>query len=300
MTATKTNERPGTRAKASHVHSSAYKAREILDLIRNKSYAEASEILDFSERGIARDVKKVLDSAVANAEHNDSQVAEELYISACYADEGPTLKRFRPRARGRASRIRKRTCHITVIVTRFEEARLEQLRERESVSGRSGSAQAADARRSRVERSRARAEAKAKAAEEDRDHEDHDTEDDKGEGRQADHGSVDTDEVDGLELNPDGPYGAMSAEPLDDGSAPDGFDIKGNVDSMKYHQPDGRWYHSTVAEVYFATTEAAEVAGFIEAGSESDDAESDNADASTDTDNADASTDASIDTDKES
>lgn len=291
MTATKTNERPGTRAKASHVHSSAYKAREILDLIRNKSYAEASEILDFSERGIARDVKKVLDSAVANAEHNDSQVAEELYISACYADEGPTLKRFRPRARGRASRIRKRTCHITVIVTRFEEARLEQLRERESVSGRSGSAQAADARRSRVERSRARAEAKAKAAEEDRDHEDHDTEDDKGEGRQADHGSVDTDEVDGLELNPDGPYGAMSAEPLDDGSAPDGFDIKGNVDSMKYHQPDGRWYHSTVAEVYFATTEAAEVAGFIEAGSESDDAESDNAD---------ASTDASIDTDKES
>jgi len=265
MTAAKTNERPGTRAKVSHVHASAYKAREILDLIRGKSYAEASEILDFSERAISHEIKKVLDSAIANAEHNDSQVAEELFVSACYADEGPTMKRFRPRARGRASRIRKRTCHITVIVSRIADSKLEQMRERESASGRSGSAQAADARRSRVERSKSRAEAKAAAAaaaeHEDHDHEDADT--DTG---------ADTD--DGLNLNPDGPYGAMSAEPLDDGSAPDGFDIKGNADSMKYHQPGGRWYEKTVAEVYFATTEAAEVAGFTEAGAkatESDD-----------------------------
>jgi len=255
MTAAKTNERPGTRAKVSHVHASAYKAREILDLIRGKSYAEASEILDFSERAISHEIKKVLDSAIANAEHNDSQVAEELFVSACYADEGPTMKRFRPRARGRASRIRKRTCHITVIVSRIADSKLEQMRERESASGRSGSAQAADARRSRVERSKSRAEAKAAAAAE---HEDHDHED-----ADTDTGA-DTD--DGLNLNPDGPYGAMSAEPLEDGSAPDGFDIKGNADSMKYHQPDGRWYEKTVAEVYFATTEAAEVAGFTEAG----------------------------------
>jgi len=262
MTAAKTNERPGTRAKVSHVHASAYKAREVLDQIRGKSYAEASEILDFSERGISHEIKKVLDSAVANAEHNDSQVAEELFVSACYADEGPTMKRFRPRARGRASRIRKRTCHITVIVSRIAESQLELMREREAASGRSGSAQAADARRSRVERSKARAEAKAAAeAEHDHDH-DHDHEGHDHEGSDAD---------DGLELNPDGPYGAMSAEPLADGSAPDGFDIKGNADSMKYHQPDGRWYENTVAEVYFATTEAAEAAGFTEAGSKAAD-----------------------------
>jgi len=253
MTAAKTNERPGTRAKVSHVHASAYKAREVLDQIRGKSYSEASEILEFSERGISYEIKKLLDSAVANAEHNDSQVAEELFVSACFADEGPTMKRFRPRARGRASRIRKRTCHITMIVSRIEESKLEQMREREAASGRSGSAHAADARRSRVERSKARAEAKSAAAAED--HEGHDHED-----------HEDHDADDGLELNPEGPYGAMSAEPLADGSVPDGFDIKGNADSMKYHQPGGRWYENTVAEVYFATTEAAEAAGFTEAG----------------------------------
>jgi large subunit ribosomal protein L22 len=167
MAGTKTNERPGTRAKASHVRSSAYKAREVLDLIRGKSYAEAAEILQFSERGISEDILKVLDSAVANAEHNDSQLAEELYVSACYADEGPTLKRWRPRARGRATRIRKRTCHITVIVSRYSDEALEAIREREAASGRSGSTQAAEARRARVAQSRARDE------EHDHDH-DHD------------------------------------------------------------------------------------------------------------------------------
>jgi len=297
MTAAKTNERPGTRAKVSHVHASAYKAREVLNLIRGKSYAEASEILDFSERDISRDVKKVLDSAVANAEHNDGQIAEELFVAACYADEGPTLKRFRPRARGRASRIRKRTCHITVIVSRFADAELEQLRERESASGRSGSTQAADARRTRVERSKARADAKAAAAEaeqdhddhEGHDHEDHDHEDHDhvGQGQQ----SAPEELVEGLVLNPEGPYGPMSAEPLDDGSAPDGFEIKGNNDSMKYHQPDGRWYEKTVAEVYFATAEAAEDAGFTEAGATAADTEAD-----TDSDSADDG----ADTDEES
>ena len=167
MAGTKTNERPGTRAKASHVRSSAYKAREVLDLIRGKSYAEAAEILQFSERGISEDILKVLDSAVANAEHNDGQLAEELYVSACYADEGPTLKRWRPRARGRATRIRKRTCHITVIVSRYSDEALEAIREREAASGRSGSTQAAEARRARVAQSRARDE------EHDHDH-DHD------------------------------------------------------------------------------------------------------------------------------
>ena len=98
----------------------------------------------------------MLDSAVANAEHNDNQVAEELYVSACYADEGPTLKRWRPRARGRATRIRKRTCHITVIVSRYDDEALEALRNREAAAGRSGSSQAAEARRARVAQSKAR------------------------------------------------------------------------------------------------------------------------------------------------
>lgn len=167
---TKTNERPGTRASARFVRSSAYKAREVLDLIRGKSYGEASEILLFSERGIAETVQKVLDSAVANAENNDGLPAEELYVAACFADEGPTLKRWRPRARGRATRIRKRTCHITVIVARYSPEQIEAIQAREAQRGQAGkSTSAAEARRRRVSQSRERA---AAAAEHDHDHDD--------------------------------------------------------------------------------------------------------------------------------
>ena len=159
MVAVKTNERPGTRAVARYVRVSASKAREVLDLIRGESYGRAAEIAAFSERAVSDVVAKCLDSAVANAENNDGISAEELYVSACYADEGPTLKRWRPRARGRATRINKRTCHITIIVNRYDEATLEDLREREEARGRAGSStQAAEARRQRVERSRAAAE----------------------------------------------------------------------------------------------------------------------------------------------
>ena len=119
MAGAKTNERPGTRARASYVRSSPYKVRAVLDQIRGKSYVDAMEILTLSERDAAVPVRKVVESAVANAEHNDGLDAAELYVSACYADEGPTLKRWRPRARGRATRIRKRSCHITVIVSRY-------------------------------------------------------------------------------------------------------------------------------------------------------------------------------------
>ena len=153
MAGTKTNERPGTRARASYVRSSAYKAREVLDLIRGKSCAEAQDILAFSERDVAQPISKVLDSAVANAEHNDGLDADEMYVSACYADEGPTLKRWRPRARGRATRIRKRTCHITVIVNRYDPETLEKVRARQSQRG----VATAETRRRRVARSRAAA-----------------------------------------------------------------------------------------------------------------------------------------------
>ena len=104
----KTNERPGTRAQVRYVRVSAYKAREVLDLIRGKHVGDADEILGLVERDIAQIIRKCLASAVANAVNNDSQDPEALFVSACYADEGPTLKRWRPRARGRATRIRKR------------------------------------------------------------------------------------------------------------------------------------------------------------------------------------------------
>ena len=160
MAGTKTNERPGTRARASYVRSSAYKAREVLDLIRGKSCADAHDILAFSERDVAQPIAKVLDSAMSNAEHNDGLDVDELYVSACYADEGPTLKRWRPRARGRATRIRKRTCHITVIVSRYDPETLERM---QATQARRGVA-AAEARRRRVARSRAAARPQAAAA----------------------------------------------------------------------------------------------------------------------------------------
>ena len=178
MVAAKTNERPGTRAVARYVRVSASKAREVLNLVRGESYGRAAEILAFSERSVSDVVGKLLESAVANAENNDGIPAEELFVSTCYADEGPTLKRWRPRARGRATQILKRTCHITIIVTRYDEATLETMRELDAAKGRVGSnAQAADARRQRVERSRAAAaeeavaaEAAAQEAEHDHDH----------------------------------------------------------------------------------------------------------------------------------
>ena len=128
MPGPKTNEREGTRAVLRHSRQSAYKVREVLDLIRGKDVATAREILLFSERDAAITVGKLLNSAVANAENNDGLDPEELFVSACFADEGTTIKRWRPRARGRATRIRKRTCHITVIVSRLPEDKLARLR----------------------------------------------------------------------------------------------------------------------------------------------------------------------------
>lgn len=131
MAGVKTNERPGTKAVLKYCHISAYKVRPILDLIRGKEVAVARDILRFSERDAAIVVGKLLDSAIANAAHNDQLVdPDELYVSACFADEGMTHKRWRPRARGRATRIRKRTSHVTVIVSRLPEDRLQRARAR--------------------------------------------------------------------------------------------------------------------------------------------------------------------------
>jgi large subunit ribosomal protein L22 len=105
------------RAQAKYVHASARKARLVADTIRNRSVPEARTILAFTQKAVARDIEKVLRSAVANAEANHRLDGDELVIAAVYADEGPTLKRFQPRARGRVGRIFKRTCHITIKLT---------------------------------------------------------------------------------------------------------------------------------------------------------------------------------------
>jgi ribosomal protein L22 len=102
------------RAKARYVRTSARKARLVCDHIRGKSVPEARSILNFTPRAAARDWSKVLESAVANAEANHELIGDELKIAEAYADEGPTLKRYRPRAMGRATRIRTRTSHLTI------------------------------------------------------------------------------------------------------------------------------------------------------------------------------------------
>jgi large subunit ribosomal protein L22 len=154
MTGPKLNERPGTRATLRGYHMSASKARVVLNLIRGEDITTAREILSGTNREAADVIGKVLASAVANAVTNDAMQADELFVSAAYADEGITMKRFTPRARGRAGKIMKRSCHITVIVSRLDDERLETLRNART-------AQAAVSRTRRVASSRRRADQQA-------------------------------------------------------------------------------------------------------------------------------------------
>ena len=294
--ATVVGERVGTRATAKFIRGSATKARQVLDLIRGLDVQRADDVLRFTEREMASTIRKVLASAVANAEHNDSQGRDELHVVACFADEGPTLRRYRPRARGRATRIRKRTCHITVIVARMSEEQLERKRRQEEAArptgrrgGRAGVAPAAS-RRARVAKSRqAAAKAGAKPTVDE-------PVDDTGtvEDLDTDAVEIDTDEaveVDEVELtdeadevdeadgaeedvaDEDAPYGPGSHAALDDDSQPEGYDIKGNADSMLYHVPGSRSYNQTKAEVWFATEADAEAAGFAKPPSQRTDDE---------------------------
>ena len=164
MTATY-NARPGqqagTKASARFVRMSATKARAVLDLIRGADVRTAEETLRFCERDAALVIGKLLRSAVANAEHNDDQIGDDLMVSACYADEGRTIRRFRPRARGRATRIRKRTCHITLVVSRMPEEQLERRRSRQATrpgnrGSRRAGQEAAEERTTRTRRRRSR------------------------------------------------------------------------------------------------------------------------------------------------
>lgn len=111
------------KATAKYVRMAPRKVRMVVDQIRNKSVEQALEVLQFSTRAAAEPVAKVLRSAVANAENNNNNLrSDNLVIKAAYVDEGPTLKRIRPRAKGSASRINKRTSHITVVVAPRKEA----------------------------------------------------------------------------------------------------------------------------------------------------------------------------------
>jgi large subunit ribosomal protein L22 len=292
-------ERHGTKATAKYVRSSAYKARAVLDLIRGLDVQRADEVLQFTDRGVSTDIRKVLASAVANATNpmnSGSYIADadELFVLACFADEGPTLKRFSPRARGRATRIRKRTCHITVVVARMSEQRLAIAQARaEGVSS-----SAAASRRARVERSRQRAQAAKKAADakatapakqaeeevlEDNEDlvpgtelvEDVDLVDESVPGSDvADDDAESTDESvsdTGSDFQPGEWHGSVVAD--EDGNGPDTHPIKGNKDSMLYHTPDSRYYKITKAEVWFDTEEHAEAAGFAKPGSQQADEE---------------------------
>ena len=122
--------RESTRSVVRYARVSAHKARPVLNQIRSKSVARAEEILAFSERSVSEVISGCLNSAVANANNNNGIPQEELFVSECFADEGPTLKRFRPRARGRATSIFKRTCHLTVVVSRYSESELEAFQTR--------------------------------------------------------------------------------------------------------------------------------------------------------------------------
>ena len=251
-------EKSGTKASALYLRVSAYKARVVLNLIRGLPVKRADEVLQFSDREVSNDIRKVLASAVANAQHNDEQDPDELFVKACFADEGPTLKRFTPRARGRGNRINKRTCHITIVLARLDDARLEVVQAREAKRTAAGRRRPAAAgtsasRRARVERSRQRAaEARGGTVGDAQDLQEHDHDHD---GHDHDHALVDASAFTG-EL----PTGAHA--PLDDDGQPEGFEIKGNADSMLYHLPGTAFYDRTIAEVWFDSAENAEAAGY--------------------------------------
>ena len=144
MAATPQDDRIRAHAQAKWVRTSARKARLVLDHIRGRSVPEARTILAFTTRDVATDIEKVLRSAVANAEANHGLDGDDLVVEAAFADEGPTLKRWKPRARGRVNRIRKRMCHVTIVLV--EQPEQETPRRRRAAASAETSAPAAEAK----------------------------------------------------------------------------------------------------------------------------------------------------------
>jgi large subunit ribosomal protein L22 len=141
------------RATVRYLHTSPYKIRQVLELVRGLPVEDAQRILQLCEKDAADDVRKLLTSAMSNAEHNSSLEPDELFVARAWADEGPTRKWGQPRARGRYFRIRKRTSHVTIVLERFDVEELEERRRREEATGR-GAATAQRRRAERVRRSR--------------------------------------------------------------------------------------------------------------------------------------------------
>jgi large subunit ribosomal protein L22 len=161
---------PPVRARASHLHVSPNKVRQVLSLIRGLSAEDATRVLQLCEKDAAHDVLKVLDAAVANAENNRSLPVDELYVWRAFADEGPTRKWGQPRARGRYFRVRHRSSHLTIELARYSDDELEERRRREEASSARGAGRGAQRRRAeRVRRSRAAQ--RAEAHDHDHDHE---------------------------------------------------------------------------------------------------------------------------------
>ena len=144
MAATPQDDRIRAHAQAKWVRTSARKARLVLDHIRGRSVPEARTVLAFTTRDVAIDIEKVLRSAVANAEANHGLDGDDLVVEAAFADEGPTLKRWKPRARGRVNRIRKRMCHVTIVLV--EQPEQETPRRRRAAAKAETSAPAAEAK----------------------------------------------------------------------------------------------------------------------------------------------------------
>ena len=203
-----------TRATLRYSQGSPTKVRLVLDQIRGLDVTDARELLRFSPRGAAVEVAKLLDSAIANAEHNDHISSDELFVSGAWADGGPTQKRFRPRARGRGTRIRKRTSHITVVVDRYSD---DDLRAR-AVSEEAAGVGVAAERRRRLTRGR-RVAASTAAEAHDHDHEE-DVE-----------GAVDTlDAPNDVSGEDETPVAESSADAAAEADAPDAEDGESDVD----------------------------------------------------------------------
>ena len=144
MAATPQDDRIRAHAQAKWVRTSARKARLVLDHIRGRSVPEARTVLAFTTRDVAIDIEKVLRSAVANAEANHGLDGDDLVVEAAFADEGPTLKRWKPRARGRVNRIRERMCHVTIVLV--EQPEQQTPRRRRAAASAEKSAPAAEAK----------------------------------------------------------------------------------------------------------------------------------------------------------
>ena len=185
-----------------YVRVSPTKVRQVLGLIRGLEVDDARETLVFCERAAAQDVLKLLDSAVANAEHNEQLPVDELYVQQAWADQGPILNRFRPRARGRATRIRKRTSHVTIIVSRYSDDELESRRRAEEAKGAVAPRSRRTSRRRRVRRHEEEHKHDESAAE-DVDEAAAEVDDTEVDDTEVDDTEVDDTEVDDTETAPD-------------------------------------------------------------------------------------------------